>query len=153
MREILVHVCDISWMSSDVCLESLLMTKVDMPDDVRRFILTSVPSVPFLEAVLLLRTNAAAGWSASTVAGRLYLPEPQVLEILQTLAAAGIAQPVEGDATSFQYQPKTPELADMLDQLARVYSINLVGVTDLIHSRIDKRAQQFADAFRWRKDS
>jgi hypothetical protein len=26
-------------------------------------------------------------------------------------------------------------------------------VTDLIHSRTDKRAQQFADAFRLRKDS
>jgi hypothetical protein len=27
-----------------------------------------------------------------------------------------------------------------------------VAVTDLIHSRIDKRAQQFADAFRFRKE-
>jgi hypothetical protein len=27
-----------------------------------------------------------------------------------------------------------------------------VTVTDLIHSRIDRRAQQFADAFRFRKD-
>jgi hypothetical protein len=140
-------------MSTSVYLESLRMTKVDMPDDVRRFILTSVPSVPFLEAVLLLRTDPAAAWSTATVASRLYLPEPEVLNLLQAVAAAGIAQPVEGKAKSFHYLPKTPDLAAMLDQLARVYSANLVGVTDLIHSRIDKRAQQFADAFRWRKDS
>jgi len=40
----------------------------------------------------------------------------------------------------------------LLDALAAAYTHNLVGVTDLIHSRVDKRAQQFADAFRFRKE-
>jgi hypothetical protein len=40
----------------------------------------------------------------------------------------------------------------MLEQVAQRYAADLVGVTDLIHSKIDKKAQQFADAFRWRKD-
>jgi len=123
-----------------------------MPGEVRRFILTSIPSVPYLEAILLLRTDPGAAWDAPTVARRLYLGEPQAAELLQALAASGIAQPSQS-AESFHYQPATPELAAMLEQLARVYSTNLVGVTDLIHSRVDKRAQQFADAFRWRKDS
>jgi hypothetical protein len=56
-------------------------------------------------------------------------------------------------AGCFRYQPATPELATRLDMVAHAYSSNLVGVTDLIHSRIDKRAQQFADAFRLRKDT
>lgn len=122
-----------------------------MPGEVRRFILTSVPSVPYLEAILLLRTDPAAAWDAALVARRLYLREHQVTELLKALAAAGIAQEVE--PASFQYRPDTPDLAAMLDRLAQVYSSNLVGVTDLIHSRIDKRAQQFADAFRWRKET
>jgi hypothetical protein len=37
--------------------------------------------------------------------------------------------------------------------VAKAYATNLVAVTDVIHSRLDRRAQQFADAFRWRKDS
>ncbi len=122
-----------------------------MPGEVRRFILTSVPSVPYLEAILLLRTDPAAAWDAALVARRLYLQEHQVTELLKALTAAGIAEEVE--STSFRYRPATPDLAAMLDRLAQVYSSNLVGVTDLIHSRIDKRAQQFADAFRWRKDT
>ena len=73
--------------------------------------------------------------------------------MLRSLAAAGIAQATPESAETFHYQPATPELAAMLDKVARIYATNLVGVTDLIHSRIDKRAQQFADAFRWRKDS
>lgn len=129
------------------------MSKADLPGDVRRFVLTSVPSVPYLEAILLLRTNPATAWDGSVVARRLYLPEPQAAGLLRALTDAGIAQATGHEPESFCYRPASPDLGAMLDRLARVYANNLVGVTDLIHSRIDKRAQQFADAFRWRKDS
>lgn len=129
------------------------MTKPDIPDEVRRFILTSVPSVPYLEAVLLLRAEPLAGWDAPRLARRLYLGEARAAELLTQLATAGIAQAAPHAPGNFRFDPATPELRAMLDALARVYAANLVGVTDLIHSRIDKRAQQFADGFRWRKDS
>jgi hypothetical protein len=41
----------------------------------------------------------------------------------------------------------------MLDRLAGIYARNLVDVTNLIHSKTSRKAQQFADAFKWRKDS
>jgi hypothetical protein len=129
------------------------MTHKDLPDDVRRFILTSVPSVPHLEAILLLRGEPAAPWNAAAVARRLYLAEANAAGLLRDLAAAGIASAEPEASQAFRYRPTTPELASMLDAVARAYSANLVGVTDLIHSRVDKRAQQFADAFRWRKDT
>ena len=129
------------------------MTRKDLPDPVRRFILTSVPSVPYLEAVLLLRGEAARPWHALQLAQRLYLPEPVAAGLLAALAAAGIAQPAPQEPERFRYQPATAELRAMLDAVAAAYSADLVAVTDLIHSRVDKRAQQFADAFRWKKDS
>ena len=54
--------------------------------------------------------------------------------------------------------PKSPQMEtnaalSMIDQLAEIYAKNLVEVTNLIHSKIGKRAQQFADAFKWRKDT
>jgi hypothetical protein len=58
-----------------------------------------------------------------------------------------------GEAGRMRYAPVTDELAAVLDALASEYAVNLVGVTDLIHSRVDKKAQQFADAFRFRKDT
>ena len=123
-------------------------------DDIRRFILTSVPSVPYQEAILLLRTEPDADWDVRRVAGRLYVGEKQASELLAGLDAAGIAsREVQGDVELFRYAPATTELRERLDALAQAYSANLVGVTDLIHSRIDKRAQQFADAFRLRRDS
>jgi hypothetical protein len=129
------------------------MRRAEIPEDIRRFILTSVPSVPYLEAILLLRTDPGVGWDVPRVAARLYVAERQAAELLTALAAAGIARGEEqGDAALFRYAPATPELRERIDALAQAYSANLVGVTDLIHSRIDKRATQFADAFRLRKD-
>jgi hypothetical protein len=129
------------------------MKRAELPDDIRRFILTSVPSVPYLEAILLLRTEPDAAWEVRQVAGRLYVGEKQAAELLAALAEAGIAHCEPREDPLFRYAPSTAELRELLDALAQAYSANLVGVTDLIHSRIDKRAQQFADAFRWRKDS
>jgi hypothetical protein len=39
------------------------------------------------------------------------------------------------------------------DRLADLYATHLVEVTLLIHSSLDRKAQQFADAFKWRKDT
>lgn len=125
------------------------MSVHDLPADVRRFILTSVPTVPYLEAVLLLRAEPVKDWDAAELARRLYVPERTAADLLDQLRASGMAQGAAGPAV--RYAP-TAELAALIDQVAQAYASNLVGVTDLIHSRIDRRAQQFADAFRFRKD-
>jgi len=51
------------------------MEKVPFPEELRRFVLTSIPSVPFLEALLLLRANPTQQWHADTLAQRLYVRE------------------------------------------------------------------------------
>jgi hypothetical protein len=124
-----------------------------LPDPLRRFILASIPSVPYLEAVLLLRSDPGAVWDAKRIAQRLYLRPAVARELLAQLAAAGMAAPAPDEDSGFRFQPESPELAAMLEQVAHAYAVDLVGVTGLIHSRIDKRAQQFADAFRWRKET
>jgi len=127
------------------------MRPASLPDEVRRFILTSIPSVPYLEAVLLMRNEAGRTWDAPQLARRLYVPDRHAAELLDRMAAAGVAVH-EGEPPAYRYHPATAELRERIDVLAREYAANLLAVTDLIHSRIDKRAQQFADGFRWRKD-
>lgn len=128
------------------------MSRPELPADLRRFILTSIPSVPYLEALLLLRAEPSRPWNAGALARRLYLGEPAAAALLAALADAGIAA-VQAEPPGHLYRPANPELAAMLDRLAAFYAADLVAVTDLIHMRVDKRAQQFADAFRWRKDT
>lgn len=124
-----------------------------MPEDVRRFILSSVSSVPYLEALLLLRSAPEAPWSARQVAQRLYVGEKLARELLQDLASNGVASSDAAEPPKFCYQPVSPQLHELIDRVADFYARHLVAVTHLIHSRTDKRAHQFANAFRWRKDS
>lgn len=126
------------------------MSNSELPAEVRRLILTSIPSVPYLEAVLLLRAQPQQPWDAVQLARRLYVPERTAAELLQQLRDNGVAVDA-ADAGRVCYGPE-PALREVLEDLARCYSVNLVTVTDLIHSRIERRAQQFADAFRFRKD-
>lgn len=122
-------------------------------EDLRRFVLTSVPSVPLLEAMLLMRAAPSAAWNARTVARRLYLGEAAAAALLKDLLGSGIAAEESGSQEPhYRYAPD-PTLAAMIDKLAHQYAVDLVGVTSLIHSRMDKRAIQFADAFRWKKEN
>jgi hypothetical protein len=130
------------------------MDKVPFPEDLRRFVLTSIPSVPFLEALLILRANPAQQWNADTLAQRLYVRERTAQALLEDLCRAGMAMPCaapHGDR--YEYHPSSTQLRERIDALADLYARHLVEVTHLIHSSLDRKAQQFADAFKLRKDA
>ncbi|MGN6528682.1 MAG: hypothetical protein ACTHL8_20005 [Burkholderiaceae bacterium] len=118
-------------------------------DEVRRFVLASIPSVSYLEAALLFRRQPKPRNVAET-ARALYVSDKVAAEILASLSAAGV---LAGDGDVFDYAPRDEALAAMLDRLAGAYSADLVGVTNLIHDKTHRNARRFADAFRLRKDS
>jgi hypothetical protein len=130
------------------------MATEPLPESLRRYVLTSVPSVPFVEALLLYRAEAEAAPGRvvpiELLARRLYVSERQAAEIQRALREALIVQPAP-DGSGHCYAPPA-ELVPMLDELARYYRSHLVEVTALIHSRTGRMAQQFADAFKLRKD-
>jgi Mn-dependent DtxR family transcriptional regulator len=126
------------------------MPRESIPEDLRRFILTSVPSVPFVEALLVFRDAQGREIETAAVARRLYMGERAVAEVVAQLAAAGMVKAGEGPSTH-RYAPE-PGLAAMLERLAQYYRTHLVEVTDLIHSKTGRLAQQFADAFKWKKE-
>jgi hypothetical protein len=130
------------------------MDKPSLPEDIRRFVLTSIPSVPFLEALLLMHADPAHPWRKDTLAQRLYVREKRADALLAELCAAGMAAPCPPpDLDAYCYSPDGAALRSRIDRLADLYATHLVEVTLLIHSSLDRKAQQFADAFKWRKDS
>ena len=125
-----------------------------IPEDLRRFILTSIPSVPFLEALLLMRADPAQQWTGAMLAGRLYTSERTAQGLLEDLCQSGMARPCPAPQEHcYVYAPGSDALRGRIDSLAEHYARHLVDVTNLIHSTLDRKAQQFADAFRLRKDS
>lgn len=130
------------------------MNSVPIPEDVRRFVLTSIPSVPFLEALLLLRADPDYRWESATLASRLYIRDRVAGDLLDDLCTAGFARrcPHPGEHCCI-YGPATDTLRLRIDTLAELYARHLVEITHLIHSGLERKAQQFADAFRLRKDA
>jgi DNA-binding IscR family transcriptional regulator len=124
-----------------------------IPEDIRRFVLTSIASVPALEALLLLHEAPGSQRSCAEVARRLYLSERNVAGLLQALCQSGLLECTgEGGGALYRYRPRDAALADIVDRLAALYAADLVGVTNLIHDATQKSAQRFADAFKLRKD-
>ncbi|SHG74149.1 hypothetical protein [Massilia sp. CF038] len=128
------------------------MPHATIPEDIRRFILARIASVPHLEALLLLRAHADLQWDAAALAERLYVSEKVAGAVLADLCRDSLCGPAPDAPARFLYQPASPALAAAVDQLAEWYGRELLEITHLIHSRLERKAQQFADAFKWRKD-
>ncbi|WP_306397678.1 hypothetical protein [Telluria beijingensis] len=109
--------------------------------------------MPFLEAMLLLRADPTQQWESAMLASRLYIRERVASQLLADLCTAGISRPCDPPAAHcYRYDPASEVLRERIDRLADLYARQLVDVTHLIHSSLERQAQQFADAFRLRKD-
>lgn len=128
------------------------MPREPIPEELRRFVLTSIPSVPFVEAMLIYRDARGAAVSNEFVATRLYMRAGAADDVIRQLRESRIVEPAGSDPVSHRFAPHSPELAAMIETLAGFYRTRLVDVTDLIHSKTGRKAQQFADAFKLRKD-
>ncbi len=123
-----------------------------IPIEIKQFILKSIDSIAQLEALLLLRNNPLEEWDAGKVARRLYISEQETTILLGRLCDEGFIVAKSDQTLRYQYQPRTTELMQMVNQLAEIYAKQLVPVTNLIHSKPRTRIQEFADAFKLRKD-
>lgn len=123
-----------------------------IPDNLKRFILLAIPSVPYLEATLLLRGQPQKLWDGQEISQRLFLNEAAGKALIEDLKSGGILTMDSDLPSQWRYHPRSAELGQMIDLLAEVYPKNLVEVTNLIHSKLNRKARQFADAFLLRKD-
>lgn len=125
------------------------MADSHIPDEVRRFLLGAIPSVPHLEALLLVRAEASEPWTASRLARRLYIDETGAGRLLRELGEAGL---LRQGGHGYRFDPTDAPLATVVAELDAIYARRVVEVAELIHSSSDRKAQRFADAFRLRKE-
>lgn len=128
------------------------MTDKIIPDEVEQFIFEKIDSVAEMEALLLLRSKPEASWSIASLAKRLYIDEEQTAKIVDHLCREGLLTISSNEHPGYRYEPTSLELQNSVDRVAEMYTKHLVPITTLIHSKPRVRIQEFADAFRLRKD-
>lgn len=122
-----------------------------IPDDVRRFVLTSIPTVPHLETLLLLWRDRRPNWSVEQIAERLYVSPSLAADLARDLCTADLLH-CEGEPPRYAARREPARLAHLIDGLDAAYTRHLREVTRLIHSNHDRRAERFKQAFTWKKD-
>jgi len=127
------------------------MPREPIPEEIRRFILTSILSVPFLEALLMYREARGEALPPTQVGRRLYISERATAEVIEQLLAARFIEPAGEHVLGHRFAPEG-EAAARVEQLAHFYRSHLVEVTALIHTKTGRMATQFSDAFKFRKD-
>jgi hypothetical protein len=115
---------------------------------IEEFIRTQIGTVDCLRALLLLQSDPGGKWDLMTVSGRLYLPPEVVSRVLETLRANGLLGR-DGDF-NYYFQPRTPELAQLVEELVQLDREQPVSLINLIYARPED-VSAFADAFRIRK--
>jgi hypothetical protein len=120
-----------------------------IPDNVHRFLLTSIETVPHLELLVLLWREQRP-FTTEELSRRLYLGPVATRALADDLVDAELLDRVAGDDL-FQVRTEPQELRKLLQDVDMTYSRNLRQVAELIHNNTERRAHKFSRAFVWRK--
>ena len=124
----------------------------DLPDDLRRFIGEHLGSIVQLELLLLLSADAGKSWSADEVAKALYISSEAALGFLEGMRQQGLTQAKAESPARYQFAPTSADHERLTHELAEHYKDRRVTIINLIYAGPIHKFQNFADAFRLRKD-
>ena len=116
----------------------------------KQFIAQHIKSVEQVEILSLFASNPERGWTAAEVFRSIQSSEKSVAESLDSFTRNELL--VTESPGIYLLKPKTPELAEKVAELAVAYRQRRVSVIECIYGRPAKPLQNFADAFRLRKE-
>jgi hypothetical protein len=118
--------------------------------NLEQFIQAHLGTVDHLRVLLHLKSTPRSEWDVLDVAAKLYLPPETAAGVLGQLSASGLTV-TAGDPPRYRYQPRTPELAALVENLAEMDRTHPVTLINWIYAQ-RKDVQAFADAFKLRKE-
>ena len=118
--------------------------------NLEEFIKTRIGSLNELRTLLLFRARANTDCDATEVSGKLYLKHPDSAAAITALVAHGLLVPSD-KRDHFRYQPRSEELARLVEELAEMDRRHPVTLINMIYER-PRDIQAFADAFKLTKD-
>lgn len=119
---------------------------------VDRFIMDEIDSVPQLEALLLIWNNRPKNWSSKDMAKALYVSPDMAREVLQHLAQRRLIQEVPRSSGQYAFLSESKDRDNLLESVDSTYRKELVRVSTMIHSKGSPALRDFARAFRFKKD-
>ena len=126
------------------------MANQDSNSAVDRFLVEQIDSVPHLEALLLIWNSRPKTWTEQEMASALYVEPELAKRVLEQLAQRGLIEHA-GDNGGYCCEANSTR-DPLLQKLDEAYRHDLVRISRLIHSKASVAVQDFARAFRFKKD-
>ena len=121
-------------------------------EEVRRFLLNQVDSVPQMEALLLIWESRPKEWTEKALAERLYIETEVVKILLPPLAQRRLVRVQGSGENRYSWQSISEEMDRLMETVACAYRLDLIRATSLIHSTASSAVREFARAFRFTKE-
>lgn len=126
------------------------VSEEDIPKEVVEFVSEHIASMEQLEVLLLLSSHPEKEWAVEAVFSQIQSSPASVAQRLQEFCDRGFF--IQPSPQLFRYSPKTPNLSNTVQALAKAYKERRVKIIELIYRKPVDDVQSFADAFKLRKD-
>ena len=120
--------------------------------DVLRFIIERIDSVPHLEGLLLMWESRPKNWTVEELAKRIYVKNDVARGVLYDLARQDLIVPVPGASNQYVYESRSPEIDRLVESLQAKYRFEIVAISTMIHRKSSAAVRDFAEAFRFTKE-
>jgi hypothetical protein len=128
------------------------MSKEKAEEEVFRFILDEIETVPHLEALLLLWNSRPKRWGKEELSERLFTREDQLTSLMQDLVRRRLVVAGADVPNQYWYESQSPEMDWLIEAVAATYQHQLVRISTLIHSKAAPAVREFAKAFKFTKE-
>ena len=121
-------------------------------EEVNRFLLDEIETVPHLEALLLLWNTRPQLWSEEKLCERLFVSADVIRSIMQDLVRRRLIEAQSKSANEYWYKCGVEATDRLIEALDDTYRKELVRVSTLIHSKAPSSVRAFARAFKFTKE-
>jgi hypothetical protein len=117
-------------------------------EEIDRFVLAEIDTVPHLECLLLLWRSRPRQWPLGEIGAALFISDEATRAILRDLQRRQLVSALSDER--FSYHPAGHDR--LVQGLERTYRVELVRISNMIHSKPSAALREFARAFRMKKE-
>jgi hypothetical protein len=141
-----------SFVSDDIRDAAHFVNESGFSEQLEHFIAREIASLEQLEILLFVSGNPHKWWTVQDVYNVVKSSPPSVGDRLNEMVERGFLQKEIDAETRYQFAPANEDVWNVTSELRNAYKEKPVKVVQAIYSKPPDAVQEFAKAFRLRKD-